>query len=122
MLTKDQAEVISDELLQQQDTSDVGTKNAQSRRTPAHFASAKLAQLQLWEQEKVVKAASRNTNNNRTFVLVMFAWLVLCAVTWSNSKSVVLFTAMFVVGGFAIRTWFIRRAISTLLAARMTEH
>jgi len=115
MLTKDQAEVISDELLQQQETSDAAAKNSRSRRIPAHFGSAKLAQLQFWEQEKIVKAASRSTNNNWRFVLVMVAWFVVCIVIWSNSKSVVLLSAMFVVGGFAIRTWFVRRAISSTL-------
>ena len=45
----------------------------------------------------------------------MVAWFVVCIVIWSNSKSVVLLSAMFVVGGFAIRTWFVRRAISSTL-------
>lgn len=122
MLTKDQAETISEELLQQQETGDAAAKNARSRGIPAHFGSAKLAQLQLWEQEKLVKAASRSTNNNWRFVLIMVAWFVFCIVTWSNSKSVVLLSAMFVIGGFAIRAWFVRRAISTSLAARLAKH
>jgi Flp pilus assembly protein TadB len=124
MLTKDQAEVISNDLLSQKHARQSEVKNARAARVPWFYRSASLLELEPWQQADLVSEATKLVGRHWAATATSLAWFCLVALAWWAFGAVaagwafaVLILAL-VVPITSIRTWFVRRELASLLQRR----
>ena len=122
MLTKDQAEIIASDLLQQEHARRSEAKNARAARVPWFYRSAPLRALEPWQQAELVLRATKAVGSQWAATTAVFAWIVLVALAWAaagtfamNWSLAAVLPAM-LLPLTLIRAWFVRRELASLLA------
>ena len=125
MLSKIQAERISDDLLEQHRRERIQEKNAVARRVPLVHSVSGLSELEPWERIDLASQAIRAINNRWYPTLIALAAVAICCSAWwlagLFSKSTAVSVLLYLLCGavvYAMRAYFVRQEIRRRLSAR----
>lgn len=124
MLTKDQANAISNDLLAQARATQTEEKNAAASRVPWSLQSQALCELEPWRRAELVANALKTVGNSWSVSLSTAAYIGACLLLWlslgasTEKLSLATLFLMMVLPPFALRTWAVRKELRTLLRSQ----
>jgi hypothetical protein len=125
MITKDQANSITDQLLDQQRAEALRAKNAAASRIPFFYQCPELQLLEPWQRAEVIREARRSLCGNWGISACMIAWGLAFVASWyllvpaaTQSTFILWWLAMLVFPQFVLRVSLVRLHVKYLARLR----
>ena len=118
MLSKDQADAIANAVLNQTQSSRLEGRKSMVHHVPLIYRCRELAALEPWQRKEVVKQATKATNSNLLFIVVLLAGLATQVALFGEYKfsSMAPFIAVFYFSALLLRVLIVRREIRKITA------